>query len=171
MPPREIIFRPRGAYLVLGVLALVASLAFVGVGSAWNEAAESTDASKVEAKGLAALVQSFDKVEKQEFSWGWIRWLMNSKLDPKAEMTFGIVRLKAGQINPFHVHANCEEQLYVLSGSCEHWIGQKTILLKKGDMIRIPAGVPHKARTFDKEPMEAIIVYSSGDRQFEVVEE
>ena len=41
-------------------------------------------------------------------------------------------------------------------------------MLKKGDVIRIPAGVPHKARTFEKEPMEAIIVYSSGDRQFEV---
>ena len=171
MPPKETILRPRRACLVLGLLALVASLAFVGVGSAWNEAAESDDASTIGAKELAALVQSFGKVEKQEYEWGWIRWLMSSKLDPKAEMTFGIVRLEAGQINPFHVHANCEEQLYVLSGSCEHWIGRKTILLKKGDLIRIPAGVPHKASTFDKEPMEAIIVYSSGDRQFEVVEE
>ncbi len=170
MSPRNTVFRPRRACLVLGLLALVASLAFVGVGSAWNEAAQPDAASKIPAKGLAALVQSFDKVEKEEFSWGWIRWLMSSKFDPKAEMTFGIVQLKAGQINPFHVHPNCEEQLYVLSGSCEHWIGKETIMLKKGDVIRIPAGVPHKARTF-KEPMEAIIVYSSGDRQFEVVEE
>jgi quercetin dioxygenase-like cupin family protein len=96
---------------------------------------------------------------------------MSSKLDPQAEMTFGIVHLKAGQINPLHVHPNCEEQLYVLSGSCEHWIGEKTILLKKGDLIRIPAGVPHKARALAKEPLEAVIVYSSGDRQFEVVQE
>ena len=171
MPPREIIFRPGPVWLVMVVLALAVSLAFVGAGFAWNEAAESDDASKVLAKGPAALVQSFDKVEKQEFSWGWIRWLMNSKLDPKAEMTLGIVRLEAGQINPFHVHGNCEEQLYVLSGSCEHWIGKNTVVLKEGDVIRIPAGVPHKAKTFDGEPMEAIIVYSSGDRQFEVVEE
>ena len=171
MPPKETIFRPRRACLVLGILAVFASLTFVGVVSAWNEAAKSDDAGKAGAKDPASLVQSFDKVEKQEFDWGWIRWLMSSKLDPKAEMTFGIVQLKAGQINPFHVHPNCEEQLYVLSGSCEHWIGKKTIVLKKGDVIRIPAGVPHKARTFDKEPMEAIIVYSSGDRQFEVVEE
>ncbi len=171
MPSPRTDFRPQRACMILAVLALVASLGFVTVGAAWNEPAESDNAAKIPAKGLAALVQSFDNVEKLEYDWGWIRWLMSSKLDPKAEMTFGIVHLKAGRINPFHIHANCEEQLYVLSGSCEHWIGDKTIMLKKGDVIRIPAGVPHKARTFDKEPMEAIIVYSSGDRQFEVVDE
>ncbi|NQU22804.1 MAG: cupin domain-containing protein [Candidatus Nealsonbacteria bacterium] len=96
---------------------------------------------------------------------------MNSKLDPDAEMTFGIVQVNAGQANPPHVHPNCEEHLYVLSGSCEHWIGKQKIVLKAGDVIRIPQGVPHKARTFDKEGMRAIIVYSSGDRQFELVDE
>jgi len=127
-------------------------------------------APKIDAKALEKMVQHFDKVEKLEFSWGWIRWLMSSKHDPKAEMTFGIVRLNAGEMNPMHVHPNCEEQLYVLSGSCEHWLGNKSVMLKKGDVIRIPRGIPHKARTF-KEPMEAIIVYSSGDRQLEAVDE
>ena len=131
----------RRVCLILSVVAMVAWLAFAGVGPSRNEATGSDSESKIPAKGIAALVQSFDKVEKEEFSWGWIRWLMSSKLDPKAQMTFGIVHLKAGQINPFHIHPNCEEQLFVQSGSCEHWIGNKTIVLKKGDVIRIPAGV------------------------------
>jgi len=147
---------------------LVALLGAVAAGAPRSHAKEREDAPKVNAKLPGLSVQSFDSVEKQEFSWGWIRWVMNSKLDPDAEMTFGIVQINAAQANPPHVHPNCEEQLYVLSGSCEHWIGEQKVVLKAGDVIRIPRGVPHKARTFDKEAMKAIIVYSSGDRQFQI---
>jgi len=118
---------------------------------------------------LAKMVQSFDKVNKEEHPWGWIRWMMNAQLDPKSEMTFGLVEINAGQRNPMHVHPNCEEHLYVLSGSCEHVLGTQKCTLKAGDVIRIPTGVPHYAMTTKKEGMKAVIVYSSGDRQFEVV--
>ena len=115
-------------------------------------------------------VQRLEKVEKQEFDWGWIRWMMSSKINPDAEMTFGVVEIKPRQRNPLHGHPNCEEILYVVSGSCEHRIGDRIDHLKAGDMIRIPAGVPHMARTLD-EPMRAIIVYSAGERGFELVQE
>ena len=126
---------------------------------------------KIDAKALTTMLQHFDKVEKEEHPWGWIRWLMNRKLDRKSRMTFGIVEVNAGQTNPLHVHPNCEEVIYVLSGSCEHRIGKQTVVLKTGDALRIPRGVPHTAKTSNKEAMRAVIVYSSGDRQFEVVEE
>lgn len=125
----------------------------------------------IDAAALATMLQNFDKVEVQEYPWGWIRWLMNSKLDPASEMTFGIVEIRAGQSNPTHVHPNCEEILYVLSGSCEHRMAGETFVMKAGDVLRIPAGVPHGARTFEKEGMRSVIVYSSGDRQFVVVDE
>jgi mannose-6-phosphate isomerase-like protein (cupin superfamily) len=117
------------------------------------------------------VVQSFEDVAVEKFSWGWIRWLMSSKIDPEAQMTFGIVHVEPAERNPLHVHPNCEEQIYVLSGSCEHRVGQRIVVLKAGDMLRIPAGVPHMARTFEKEPLRAVIVYSSGTRQFVAVEE
>ncbi|MFV2065418.1 MAG: cupin domain-containing protein [Pirellulales bacterium] len=128
-------------------------------------------AARMDAQHLAKMLQSFDKVEVQEFEWGWIRWLMSSKLDPQAQMTFGIVQLNAGEVNPVHKHPNCEEVLYVLSGRCEHHIGKQTVLLKPGDLLRIPLGVPHAAKVIGEEPMRAVIVYNTGDRQFEVVEE
>ncbi len=156
--------------LPLVALFLCGLLVLVTTGSVTAADKKPVRTPKIDAKTLAMMVQHFDKVEKLEFSWGWIRWLMSSKLDPKSEMTFGVVHLNAGEKNPMHVHPNCEEHLYVLSGSCEHWLGKKSVMLKKGDVIRIPRGVPHKARTF-KEPMEAIIIYSAGDRKFEVVEE
>lgn len=118
---------------------------------------------------LAVSVQSFDKVKEEKFSWGWIRWLMNSKLDPQANVTLGIVEINAGQSNPPHVHGNCEEVLYVLSGSCEHRVGKQWVTLKAGDTLRIPAGVPHAARTLAKESVRAVVVYNAGERQFTVV--
>jgi len=115
-------------------------------------------------------VQEFDKVEVQKYPWGWIRWLMNSKIDPKSEMTFGVVYIKPNQSNPLHRHPNCEECLHVLAGSCEHRLGDKWLKLKKGDTLRIPLGVQHAARTGD-ESCRAVIVYNTGDRQFEPVGE
>jgi quercetin dioxygenase-like cupin family protein len=117
------------------------------------------------AKVMAISVQHFDKVQEVKYPWGWIRWLMNAKLDSAATQTFGIVEIKAGQRNTLHKHPNCEELLYVLSGSCEKRIGDKKTILKPGDVVRIPAGVPHQAITIGNEPLRAVISYSSGDRQ------
>jgi len=152
-------------------LLLIASIGLVAAGSAAAEDRPAKTSEKIDARSLATMVQSFDKVEKIEYPWGWIRWLMSSKLDPKAEMTFGLVEINPGQRNPTHIHPNCEEILYVLSGSCEHWLGKEKCVLKAGDVIRIPTGVPHCARTFEKEGMRAVIVYSSADRQVQEVEE
>ncbi len=149
--------------LVVTLFAVTAGL----VASADKEPATQ----KIDAAAMARMVQHFDKIEKLEHDWGWLRWMMNEKLDPDSEMTFGLVEINAGHRNPMHVHPNCEEHLYVLSGSCEHILGGQTCTLKAGDVIRIPRGVPHYARTKGKEPMKAVIVYSSGDRQFVVVDE
>ena len=160
---------------------LVSSTGWCAIGLAillWMQApgeADPQDAPKPTANAARAedatppLVQAFDKAEEVKYSWGWIRWLMSSKIDPKAEMTFGIVDVKPHQKNPMHVHPNCAEYLHMLSGSCEHLMGDKWLTLKAGDTLRIPAGVRHGARTLD-QPMRAVIVYSSGDRQFEEVE-
>ncbi len=153
-------------------LALIGAVCVVTAGSATaKKKRKPYTPPKIDAQALTTMLQHFDKVEKQEHPWGWIRWLMNDKLDRKSKMTFGIVQINADQTNPLHVHPNCEEHIYVLSGSCEHRIGSQTITLKAGDVLRIPRGVPHKAETSKKGPMQAVIVYSSGDRQFEVVEE
>lgn len=114
--------------------------------------------------GLAG-VKSLESIPKLDFSWGWIRWMMNSKINLDAQQTFGIVQLNPGKKNPLHSHPNCEELLYVVSGSCKKTIGEKTHLLKAGDLVRIPMGVSHRAVTVGEEPMLAVIVYSSPNRQ------
>lgn len=124
---------------------------------------------RADVKESTELVHPEDGAQLVEYPWGWIRWRMNSEIEPAAEMTFGVVQVDAHQVNPLHLHSNCAEYLYVLSGSCEHRIGEEWVPLKQGDLVRIPAGVEHMARTLE-EPMRAVIAYSAGTRDFTVVE-
>lgn len=110
-------------------------------------------------------VQHFEKQQEVKYPWGWIRWMMSSGLDKDAGQTFGLVQVNAGQKNALHMHPNCEELLYVLSGSCEHLVGDKKVTLHPGDLIRVPAGVKHQAIVLGNEPLKAVISYSSGDRK------
>jgi quercetin dioxygenase-like cupin family protein len=96
--------------------------------------------------------------------------MMNSELDPGAAQTFGIVQIDAGKRNPLHKHPNCEELLYVLSGSFENVVGDKTVVMHAGDIVRIPANVPHQGINNTNKPMRAVISYSSGVRQIVALE-
>ena len=46
----------------------------------WNDIINLSDAS-VEKKMAKFTVQAFDKVEIQQYPWGWIRWLMNAEIE------------------------------------------------------------------------------------------
>jgi len=123
------------------------------------------------ARPLAARVQSFDKVAEEKAAWGSLRWLINAKLDPPSSLTLGDVTIKPGQSNPPHVHANADEVIYVLSGSCEQRVGKEAVILKAGDALRIPAGAPHVAKALGHQPLRAVVVYNTGERQFTPVTE
>jgi len=103
--------------------------------------------------------------EALEFPWGAIKWLCNDQIHPEAEMTFGIVYINAGEGNPLHYHPNCEELIYVLSGQCDHQLGDETLPLKEGMMLRIPQGIKHNAVNTGWQPVTMVICYSVADRQ------
>jgi len=115
------------------------------------------------AEGDEVRLQPFDKVEPENYPWGWIRWLMNGQIDPRAEMTMGLVHFNPHQTNVLHVHPNSAEYLHVISGTSEHLMGDRWVTLKAGDTLRIPKGVPHQARTKD-ESFRALIVYDTPKR-------
>jgi mannose-6-phosphate isomerase-like protein (cupin superfamily) len=110
-------------------------------------------------------IQHFSDAPEVKYPWGWIRWLMNANIDPEASQTLGIVQINPGQRNPLHMHPNCEELLYVISGSAENIIGNNKATIGPGDLVRIPKGVPHQAITIGNKPFRAVISYSSNDRQ------
>ncbi len=135
-------------------------------------AAVRADEKTCEKRGKAAevTVHEFDKVKVNKYPWGWIRWVINDQTEPGAEMTFGIVHVEPNQDNPLHLHPGSTEYLHVLSGSCEHRVGDQWVKVKAGDTIRIPKGEVHCART-GKEHCRAIIVYNTGKRRFIPVKE
>lgn len=112
-----------------------------------------------------ATVQNAGKAPDLTFDWGQIRWLCNGKIDPDAQMTFGVVDIEPGKSNPRHYHPNCEEYIFVVRGECDHSLGEETFQLRTGDMLRIPQGVMHHAVNTGGERVYMVIVYSSPDRQ------
>jgi quercetin dioxygenase-like cupin family protein len=86
---------------------------------------------------------------------------------PDGEMTFGIVEIASGARNPLHLHPNCAEFLYVLSGSGEHFLEGEVFPIKPGSLVQIPRGVKHWARCTSVEPIRAVIVFSSPHRETE----
>ncbi|MBD3185174.1 cupin domain-containing protein [Candidatus Poribacteria bacterium] len=82
----------------------------------------------------------------------------------------GYVKINSGEKNTFHAHPNCEELLYVLKGECDHWIDDEKFHLEPGMLIRIPRDSEHYAITTSSEPLEALIFYSTPDRETNVIE-
>jgi quercetin dioxygenase-like cupin family protein len=106
-----------------------------------------------------------------EFNWGSISWLVNGEMIPNAEQTFGLVTILPGKRNPLHLHPNCEEVLYLVSGECDHKLGDEIYRLKAGDAICIPRDVKHWAFCTSSEPLKAIISFSAPNRETDFFED
>ena len=113
----------------------------------------------------AAFIRQRDDLPEQSFSWGTLRWLCNSQLQPGAQQTLGICHIFAGQGNPLHYHPNCEEVLYVLAARGRHSLDGQCVELRPGTIVRVPTGVKHNLINEGNETMVCIIAFSSGDRQ------
>jgi len=64
---------------------------------------------------------------------------------------------------PGHVHTECEEVIFILSGQGEIKIGEEPFPMKIGDAILLPTGVPHLIRNTGKEVMRMACSFSSND--------
>ncbi len=103
----------------------------------------------------------------QEFDWGRLTWLASRALGNSATMTLGRAIIKAGRENPVHRHPNCDEILHLLRGRIAHALGDDEVIMEPGDVIVIPAGTWHNARSMGDEAAEMVICFSSADRQTE----
>ena len=106
-----------------------------------------------------------DDLEIQRFDWGTLQWLANGAVFPGAAQTLGICHLFAGKANPMHYHPNCEEILYVQSGTGKHLLGDEWVPVRSGSVVRIPAMMKHKLINDGADTMITIITFSAGDRQ------
>ena len=116
------------------------------------------------------VIRSVRQEHAIQMSWGYLSWLVGVVEMPGAEQTLGVVTIYPGKRNPLHAHPNCEELLYVISGECNHKLGEAVFHLTAGTVIRIPRGVPHWAQCTSTEPLVAVVSFSAPDRRTETLE-
>jgi mannose-6-phosphate isomerase-like protein (cupin superfamily) len=107
----------------------------------------------------------------EQSAWGTLQWLCNEKLMPGSAQTVGLATILPGKQNPVHYHPNCEEVLYVMSGQGLQSYDGRTIPLKAGMTIRIPAMVKHNMVNTGTETLRTLVSFSSGDRKTVFLEE
>jgi quercetin dioxygenase-like cupin family protein len=100
----------------------------------------------------------------EETDWGSLRWLANSQLGNARDVTVGRVVINPGSANPRHAHDSCEEVVYVLDGHIEHTLADRTLELRRGEVLVVPPGVVHNARNLGSTPVDLLVVYSTGTR-------
>jgi mannose-6-phosphate isomerase-like protein (cupin superfamily) len=117
-----------------------------------------------------AIVRRGETLPADDTDFGSMRWLLNGDAVPETAMTVGEVVINRGAKNALHVHGNAEEVLYLMAGALEHRVGDDTYHLEPGDCIRVPAGVPHDARSVGAEPARMVVCYNHPHRDFEALE-
>jgi uncharacterized RmlC-like cupin family protein len=71
-----------------------------------------------------------------------------------------------------HMHQNHETAIYALSGSVHAWYGDRLeehVVLNAGELMYIPAGVPHLPANLSDAPFTAVIARTDPNEQESVV--
>jgi quercetin dioxygenase-like cupin family protein len=77
--------------------------------------------------------------------------MLDRRLITGDKMMIAHVYLKKGCIVPKHSHEN-EQITYILEGVLRFWIGEdesQEVLVRAGEVLHIPAHVPHKAEALE----------------------
>jgi uncharacterized RmlC-like cupin family protein len=83
-----------------------------------------------------------------------------------------LLNIEPGQRARAHLHESHETAIYVLSGESEMWYGdrlEKRMSVRAGDMVYIPAGVPHLPANVSDAPCVAVIARTDPNEQESVV--
>ena len=101
-----------------------------------------------------------------EFSWGVIDWLVGAEVGNSSELSVAKMSLSAGCETDTHLHDNCEEAVYVISGAIDFVVDGSIHQLVAGDHTVMPRGVRHQLRNSGSTPAELVLSYSSATRNF-----
>ena len=92
------------------------------------------------------VLHNWDTIEKET-----LNELIDRKMIWGEQLMLAHIFLKKGSVVPMHQHEN-EQFSYILSGSMRFWIeqeGGEEIEVHAGDVLQLPANVPHGAITLE----------------------
>lgn len=95
---------------------------------------------------------------------------MKMLLSPDESPNFAMrnFRIEAGGYMPLHTNT-VEHEQYVISGRAKVIIGDETIEAGAGDVLLIPAGVPHSYETLGDEAYSFLCLVPKGEDKIEVL--
>lgn len=95
---------------------------------------------------------------------------MKMLLSPDESPNFAMrnFTIDAGGHMPLHTNT-VEHEQYVLSGRARVVIGDQTIEAEEGDILLIPAGVPHSYETLGDDPYSFLCLVPKGQDVIEVL--
>lgn len=83
-----------------------------------------------------------------------------------------LLTIQPGDRAKAHLHENHETAIYVISGESVMWYGERLenrVEAKAGDMVYIPAGMPHLPANLSDAPCVAVIARTDPNEQESVV--
>jgi len=89
-------------------------------------------------------VQSWQQIDWEPVTKGLARKIITGEKVMSAQ-----IRLEEGTLIPEHAHPN-EQISYVVEGALKFWIGREELILRAGDVLVIPADLPHKVMALEK---------------------
>jgi mannose-6-phosphate isomerase-like protein (cupin superfamily) len=106
----------------------------------------------------------------QEESWGRMAWLAEHRPGgPDPGLSLAVMSVAPGAATPWHRHTNCSEALYVTAGRLRIRRGGEAIDCGPGDSVVIPRDCPHAAENPGPSEASAVIAYSAGRRDYQLV--
>lgn len=96
---------------------------------------------------------------------------MKMLLSPEESPNFAMrnFTIEAGGFMPFHTNS-VEHEQYVLSGKANVKIAEETFEAVAGDILLIPAGVPHSYATIGDEAYSFLCLIPKGEDCIEIIE-
>ena len=82
-----------------------------------------------------------------------------------------IWHLEPGQENDYHLHPSTEHVQFVIEGECEYSLGDRDpVTVRPGQIVVVPAGVPHGIRNVGERRARYVAVNSPGRYEKVLVE-
>lgn len=94
-------------------------------------------------------------------------WFINSLVDVHLSAQdggFGLLEMVAppGDQPPLHVHHDEDEGFYVLEGEVAIWAGDEQAVLRPGQFLNAPRGVPHTYRVVSERSARMLVTSPTG---------
>ncbi len=83
--------------------------------------------------------------------------------DTRGKLSAQLATLSPGASNPPHVHTRESECFYVLEGKVQVRYGSNQVVVGSGDLIHLPAGLPHQLEVVSQGPARLLVILAGGE--------